>query len=1492
MTDKKVVVRSPFALALVLLIVPTFLLMSAGVAPAAKERRPEHPAASAAPATPTPTGTPRGPITIFWDDFEGANTWTGTGPWHRVVNGTQCPPMYDSPVTCWYYGDESIGCTYQGPVQGILVSPPIGGITADSVLRFRYRMQLRTVFEQHEVSISTDPSGSPRTVLGTLSLNSGSFTTSPDFSLGAFAGRTIYIVFGANTPLPFTGTFGWMVDDVEIARPYDCRNAIPIACNDPALTYATGSANDAVFYSCSPNWHNGNESLFIFTVPPQMQVRADLTNVGPGRTLDLFLLSGCDPMSCISGGAPTLTYPYLPGGTYYMLVDGAGPGDNGSFDLELTCGPPETIACGDSNVRGRTEGASSYDTYSVSPKNYTGPEYAYLLDLPQASTLYVTLTPPPGQDLDVFLFDANNFSPSSALAYGDDDLAMINAAAGRYLLIVDGANGAQGDFTLSVDCGSRADCSNQPSITCGETINGNTNAGSSRLSRYSCSTGLFSGPELIYTFQNPLTQTVSFDFTSPVTDLSFFVLKNCDEARCILTSKDRARCVRFEKGTYAIVVDGENGASGPFSLTMSCSASRPTVDLVPGGIDLGSVQTDCRTLQISGDLGVEVANLGGTPSTGPFDIVAFEDANANGLWDGPAVDNLLGTLRVTGAVLPGQTQTVRVPLSGSVLFNGNRIYVFADSGNSIAESNESNNVADSGQSCQYQPPPGTVAPRLEWEWRASGVMSRYVHVDSTPLVINLTDDNGDGLVNEMDIPDVVFVAGNAPEGFSNGVLRALHGENGTEIFTVTDSNYRLYSSDNIAAGDLDGDGLPEIVGRIGTQQGNSRNRLLCFEHDGTFKWMSDPLSFTNADGGAPSLADLDGDGIPEIIFGRDVFNANGTLRWSGTAGNGINPIGGGVGTNAGPISTVADIDGDGRPEVVAGNTVYRNDGSILFRAPVPDGLTGIADFDDDGYPEIALVSDSDLYLVDHDGSVKWGPVAGFGGGGAPTIADFDWDCEPEIGVAWNSYYSVFESDGTLKWTSPTTETSSGVTGSAVFDFNGDGSEEVAYRDEEDLRVYNGRDGALLFTIPNTSHTWTEGVVIADVDRDNDAELIVPSNASFNGTGAWWGIQVYGDPSWIATRGIWNQHAYHITNVNDDGTIPAHETDNWEVFNNYRTQVGEGSFNVPDLAPSLLPLSCEDGGAQLRVVVGNGGGASAPPGVPVTFYDLDTGGVPVTTIQTGTELEPGWLEPLATGWTIAGGHYHILVRVDDSGAGTGTLTECREDNNECELEFDIAFPAADAGPDRTVCENEPTVLDGSASLPEACTGRLEFQWSQGPVILQAWSTVPTLTVAPAAETTYTLEVRCSTSDPPCLSNDDVTITTKDCPVAVTWDYFQVEHNTSGNVIRWGTLSEIDTLGFTVVRSVSGVEGVDNEIVAQVPSLGPGREYRLEDRSAAALAPGNLYYRIEELTAGGAGDKTPFFTWSRSAKEPSQGPVRRRESPSLRKGSASRQRAIGR
>jgi subtilase family serine protease len=672
-------------------------------------------------------------------------------------------------------------------------------------------------------------------------------------------------------------------------------------------------------------------------------------------------------------------------------------------------------------------------------------------------------------------------------------------------------------------------------------------------------------------------------------------------------------------------------------------------------LDTTTMTTDTQTLSVLGALKATIRNKGNQPINTPFDITAFEDSNNNKLLD-TGTDNILGKITYTDSLAAGASVIVTIPVTGNILFRDNLIYVMADSGNAIQEMDKTNNMRNTGQQCEFIPPVGTFNPVEKWRWTGSTVMPTHNQVMHTPAVARIVDTNGDGVIDDKDVPAIIVNTFHSDGSYaSNGVLRALRGDTGQEIFTVTDPAYRTIPSAGIAVGDIDGDGLVEIVA---VKNGGG---IIVFNNDGSFKWSNSFNGFASSyyQWGGPSLADIDNDGVPEIVIGATVFNADGTLRWTGSGGKG--------GTSLGPLSLVADIDNDGVPEIIAGNTVYRNNGSILWQnTSIPDGFNAVANFNDDPYPEIVLVSEGKIYLIDHTGQKKWGPIVIPGGvaGGPPTIADFDGDGKLEIGVAGASRYVVFRSDGTVLWQSVISDVSSNVTGSSVFDFDGDGKAEVVYSDEYFFRIYRGRDGFVLFETPNSTHTTYEYPIVADVDNNDRAEIVVVSN-NYGGVGGNHGVRVFEDANntWVNTRKIWNQHSYHITNVNDDGTIPRHEENSWEKYNTYRCNslLPDQALATPDISASNIVVDR----TALSLRIGNGGALAAAGGVDVAFYDGDpqAGGVILGTATTTKTIKPGEYQDVSVTLSNPTTNSWAIFAVADK---DGKLRECRKDNNIAKL----------------------------------------------------------------------------------------------------------------------------------------------------------------------------------------------------------------------------------
>lgn len=717
-------------------------------------------------------------------------------------------------------------------------------------------------------------------------------------------------------------------------------------------------------------------------------------------------------------------------------------------------------------------------------------------------------------------------------------------------------------------------------------------------------------------------------------------------------------------------------------------------DLTVLSVGRSGVTVHAQTLALAGIINAEVANLGNVTAPGST-VRAFFDANRNGRWD-VDVDVPLG-VSTAASLLPTATQSLSITVQGIAAFRDAPIHVAVDPDGQVVESKKDNNVRSSSDGLRSNRQ-RFFQPRLKWEWTSTTDMPDHVHVIGIPVTGRMLDTNLDGIIDRKDEVTVVFTSHASYADYSaaaNGVLRIISGKDGRELRTLGHPDLRVSPMAEIAIADLDADGAPEIIAVA-----SGGHHLLAVSATGAIKWRTQ-LPKRNG-GGWPTVADLDGDGAPEVVLGNWIFSNTGVLKSSDPSGyDGDNNLNSNrFGFNALVRSAAAvDLDLSGTQSIVVGASAYSASGALKWRnTSVGEGLVAIGNFNEDDYPEIVVVHGSPsvprpsiqgfgyVSLLNRLGQRIWGPVQlpelfNDGIGGPPVIADFDGDGSPDIGVAGRSRYTVLSGDGVILWEKSGFFDQSSQTGSSLFDFDGDGKAEIVYADQRHLRAMAASDGRFLFATPNSSATNAEYPLVVDVDDDGHADVVVASNdwpVVRPPTGPYThGIRVFQDDtnSWVGVRSVWNQHAYSITNIQDDLKVPRQPEPSWLKHNSYRLnkQIEGDPLAVADLTVGYLRVA--DGGAGgsvLTVRVGSAGSLPTPPNLRLAIYAADpaAGQPPATAIvATATiaqPLQPGqWIDlqiPVARSLASLNALGRIWIVGDDDGTGQGIVADFDRANN--------------------------------------------------------------------------------------------------------------------------------------------------------------------------------------------------------------------------------------
>jgi hypothetical protein len=364
----------------------------------------------------------------------------------------------------------------------------------------------------------------------------------------------------------------------------------------------------------------------------------------------------------------------------------------------------------------------------------------------------------------------------------------------------------------------------------------------------------------------------------------------------------------------------------------------------------------------------------------------------------------------------------------------------------------------------------------------------------------------------------------------------------------------------VALADLNNDGHVEII-TYNYSNAENKGTVCVMNATGNILWAT-PIPngyYHQIYQKEPVVGDINGDGYSDVV----VCACDGNL-WvlNGATGKELwhKEF---YGTYTGFCSKVAvvDLDNDNKPEIIIANTthlnVYRNTGELWWNDKGCD--FAVADLNQDKYPEIVVIgSGGMIQAYQYNGKILWAHRYNVDSTG-PAIADLDGDNKPEIAVVVdNDYIYAFNGeDGSLLWKTEALNMQPWRTGDLVItDLNADGLlEVVGMSQRKAIVLVDGKTGEVIINTDVNIEFTSTSPVVADVDNDKHAEILIPSgdadNSDYKGR-----LIIFGDDThWHECRKVWNHISYYMTNI-DAELLPTTDFTPWLTHNTWRAQLPE------------------------------------------------------------------------------------------------------------------------------------------------------------------------------------------------------------------------------------------------------------------------------------------------------------------------------------------------
>jgi endoglucanase len=242
----------------------------------------------------------------------------------------------------------------------------------------------------------------------------------------------------------------------------------------------------------------------------------------------------------------------------------------------------------------------------------------------------------------------------------------------------------------------------------------------------------------------------------------------------------------------------------------------------------------------------------------------------------------------------------------------------------------------------------------------------------------------------------------------------------------------------------------------------------------------------------------------------------------------------------------ADLDGDGRHEIVAGTEdagIHALDatGKSLWQFSKFSGARAVAvlaplaaaDLDADGKSEIFAVDKAGPFCLNADGTLRWSLQTGDEFQSAPSLADANRDGHPELYCSCLKdplIYSIDAGTGAVNWRFATFGAAEIYSGSsiAVGDLDEDGASEIVFGDDAGYIYCLNPAGELYWYFPTEKRVHA-AASLGDVDGDGAIEVLVAS-----GDHSLYCLNSEGFPKWRYPADLRLIYSPTISDVDHDG----------------------------------------------------------------------------------------------------------------------------------------------------------------------------------------------------------------------------------------------------------------------------------------------------------------------------------------------------------------------